>query len=258
MPIFTTSGTVTQYSQVRLDDPEYDLQLEATSDFQGYRRRAREKEPWTYDWLKDFDHNTLFYDEFHSPLALLPQYKDISIVTNSFSKGYRMYTKRVGFAILPEELQRNLRVMQQHTLLCTDPCYQYGMIAALADEESPAQLTGVYRSRAEYTTQRLTGTGCEPIAAEGGFYAMLRCGEWNAARGFATSKELARDILEKVHVAVVPGTDFGVPNDLRLAFCNERYNEGIDRLRTYFTSSVGKKRLPRMQRTEVVAPGAEA
>lgn len=202
--------------------------------------------------------NTLFYDEFHSPLAMLPQYRDISIVTNSFSKGYRMYTKRVGFAILPEELQRNLRVMQQHTLLCTDPCYQYGMIAALADEESPAQLTGVYRSRAEYTTQRLTGTGCEPIAAEGGFYAMLRCGEWNAARGFATSKELARDILEKVHVAVVPGTDFGVPNDLRLAFCNERYNEGIDRLRTYFTSSIGKKRLPRMQRTKVVASGAEA
>ena len=29
----------------------------------------------------------------------------------------------------------------------------------------------------------------------------------------------ARDILETVHVAVVPGTDFGVPHDLRLAFC---------------------------------------
>ena len=84
------------------------------------------------------------------------------------------------------------------------------------------------------------------------------CGEWNATRGFATSKELARDILEKVHVAVVPGTDFGVPNDLRLAFCNKRYNEGIDRLRTYFTASIGKKRLPQMQRTKVVAPGAEA
>ena len=120
-----------------------------------------------------------------------------------------MYTKRVGFAILPEELQTNLRVIQQHTLLCTDPCYQYGMIAALEDEASPAQLTDVYRSRAEYTTRRLAGTGCEPIAAEGGFYAMLRCKDWSAARGFASSKELARDILNKVHVAVVPGTDFG-------------------------------------------------
>ena len=181
--------------------------------------------------------NTMFYEEFRSPLALFPERRDMTIVTNGFSKGYRMYTKRVGFAILPEVLQTNLRVIQQHTLLCTDPCYQHGMITALADEESPAHLTSVYRSRAEYTTERLQGTGCEPIAAEGGFYALLRCEAWNADHGFASSKELARDILQRVHVAVVPGTDFGVPHDLRLAFCNDRYNDGIDRLREYFTTS---------------------
>jgi aspartate/methionine/tyrosine aminotransferase len=147
-----------------------------------------------------------------------------------------MYTKRIGFAILPEELQKNLRVIQQHTLLCTDPVYQHGMIAALDDAAGPDELMRTYRFRAEYTTERLLGTGCEPIAAEG-FYAMLRCEDWNKAHGFTSSKELARDILNKVHVAVVPGTDFGVPQDLRLAFCNDRYNDGIDRLRDYFTSA---------------------
>lgn len=181
--------------------------------------------------------NTMFYDEFHSPLELFPEHRDMTIVTNSFSKGFRMYTKRIGFAILPTELQTNLRVIQQHTLLCTDPCYQYGMIAALEDEESPKELTSVYKARAEYTTKRLTGTRCTPIAAEGGFYAILRCEEWNKVQGFPSSKELARDILEKAHVAVVPGTDFGVPHDLRLAFCNNRYDEGIDRLRDYFSSA---------------------
>ena len=181
--------------------------------------------------------NTVFYEDFHSPLELFPEHKDSTIVTNSFSKGFRMYTKRVGFAILPTELQTNLRVIQQHTLLCTDPCYQYGMIAALDDEESPEELNGVYKARAEYTTERLSGTRCTPIGSEGGFYAILRCEEWNKALGFASSKELARDILDKVHVAVVPGTDFGIPHDLRLAFCNARYNEGIDRLHDYFSSS---------------------
>ncbi len=181
--------------------------------------------------------NTMFYDEFRSTLELFPEHKDMTIVTNSFSKGFRMYTKRIGFAILPTDLQTNLRVIQQHTLLCTDPCYQYGMIAALNDEDSPAELTNIYKARAEYTTKRLTGTRCTPIAAEGGFYAILRCEEWNKAQGFASSKELARDILEKAHVAVVPGTDFGVPQDLRLAFCNNRYDEGIDRLYDYFSSS---------------------
>ena len=182
--------------------------------------------------------NCVFHDEFQSPLELLPDDKDVTIVTNSFSKGFRMYTKRVGFAILPEELQVNLRVMQQHTLLCTDPCYQYGMIAALEDEESPAELAALYKSRAEYSTRQLKQTGCEPIDAEGGFYAVLRCEDWNRDHGFASSKELARDILARAHVAVVPGTDFGIPQDLRLAFCNDRYNEGIDRLRRYFSSEL--------------------
>lgn len=179
--------------------------------------------------------NTMFYEDFHSALKLFPEYKDNTIVTNSFSKGYRMYSKRIGFAILPEELQTNLRVIQQHTLLCTDPVYQHGMIAALADEESPQHLRDVYRARAEYTTQQLENTGCQPVPALGGFYANLRCEDWNIEHGFASSKELARDILQKTHVAVVPGTDFGVPHDLRLAFCNDRYDEAIDRLRTYFT-----------------------
>jgi len=202
--------------------------------------------------------NTMFYEDFHSPLAMLPAHAETTIVTNSFSKGYRMYTKRVGFAILPEELQANLRVIQQHTLLCTDPVYQYGMIAALEDEESPAELTAIYRSRAEYTTQRLRGSGCEPIAAEGGFYAMLRCQDWNLAHGFASSKELARDILLRAHVAVVPGTDFGVPQDLRLAFCNDRYNEGIDRLREYFSSSTTEQRTPSTVSVRNAAPSSGA
>jgi aspartate aminotransferase len=182
--------------------------------------------------------NCLFYEDFKSPLEILPEYNDVTIVTNSFSKGFRMYTKRVGFAIMPQELQVNLRVMQQHTLLCTDPCYQYGMIAALDDEESPAELAGVYKSRAEYTTKQLLDTGCEPIAAEGGFYAVLRCADWNKSHGFDSSKELAHDILNKANVAVVPGTDFGIPQDLRLAFCNDRYDEGIDRLKSYFCSEL--------------------
>jgi aspartate/methionine/tyrosine aminotransferase len=112
------------------------------------------------------------------------------------------------------------------------------MIAALEDDESPAELADLYRSRGEYTTRQLKGTGCDPIDAEGGFYAVLQCADWNREHGFPSSKELARDILNRARVAVVPGTDFGIAQDLRLAFCNDRYNEGIDRLRSYFSSEL--------------------
>ena len=180
--------------------------------------------------------NCVFYEDYLCPLAILPEHRDVTIVTNSFSKGYRMYTKRVGFAFLPDELMMPMRIIQQHTLLTSDPCYQYGMMEALKDEESPATLRDIYKARAEYTTQRLAGSPANPRRSEGGFYAILDCSaDYLASKGFASSKDLARDILEKVHVATVPGTDFGMPDGLRLAFCEARYNEGIDRLRDYFS-----------------------
>ncbi len=182
--------------------------------------------------------NVVFYDQYESPLTYLNRYKDAHIITNAFSKGFRMYTKRVGYAIVPEPLIMPVRIMQQHTLLTADPVNQHGMVEALRDLDSPRELMEVYRSRAEYSYNTLKDTGCHPIKAHGGFYVTLDCENWIKEKGFTDSKDLAKDILEKVYVATVPGTDFGIPNTLRLAFCNSRYNEAIDRLRIYFTGAV--------------------
>lgn len=180
--------------------------------------------------------NVNFYTEYQSPLSYLDEkYKSKNIITNSFSKGYRMYTKRVGFAILPDELVMPMRIIQQHTVLTCDPVNQYAMIEALKDEESPKELCELYKSRAEYTYEKLSGTGCKPLKSEGGFYIVLECTDWINKTGMANSKELAADILNSVYVAVVPGTDFGLPNGLRLSFCSARYNEAVDRLYEYFT-----------------------
>jgi aspartate/methionine/tyrosine aminotransferase len=184
--------------------------------------------------------NTCFYSEFESTLSYLDKYKDINIVTNGFSKGFRMYTKRVGYAILPEQLIMPMRIVQQHTLLTADPVNQHGMVDALKDLDRPKELMYIYRDRAEYTYNTLKETGCNPIKSEGGFYIILDCTDWIKSKNMEDSKELAMDILQKVYVATVPGTDFGVPFGLRLAFCDSRYNEAIDRLADYFTEPANK------------------
>lgn len=181
--------------------------------------------------------NVCFYNEFECPLSYIEdKYKDVTIITNGFSKGFRMYTKRVGYAILPEQLIMPMRIIQQHTLLTADPVNQWGMIEALKHLESPYELKCTYRDRAEYTFETLSNTGCNPIKSEGGFYIVLDCEDWIKKHNMESSKELAKDILQKVYVGTVPGTDFGCPNGLRLSFCSSRYNEAIDRLYDYFTS----------------------
>lgn len=179
--------------------------------------------------------NCLFYSDYESPLGFLPNYKDTNIVTNGFSKGFRMYTKRVGYAILPDALITPMRVIQQHTLLTHDPVNQFGCIEALKHLDEPKELMEIYRSRAEYTYEKLSGTGCHPIKSDGGFYIILECKDWMEKKNLHSSQSLARDIIESVYVSTVPGHDFGIPKCLRLAFCNDRYNEAIDRLYEYFT-----------------------
>jgi aspartate/methionine/tyrosine aminotransferase len=183
--------------------------------------------------------NCCFDGEFVCPLSFLPDSsKRVTIVTNGFSKGFRLYTKRVGYAILPDELVMPLRIVQQHTLLTHDPVTQLAMVEALDDLQSPRELCRIYRKRAEYSFERLRGTGCRPIPVEGGFYVVLDCADWIRAGFVADSIELARDILERVKVATVPGTDFGAPDALRLSLCCARFSEGIDRLRDYFAAGL--------------------
>jgi FkbM family methyltransferase len=45
-----------------LDDPERLLNIRADGDFRGYRSIPVAKEPWTYEWLKDFDTGDVLYD----------------------------------------------------------------------------------------------------------------------------------------------------------------------------------------------------
>ena len=44
----------------KLDDPDYELAICASGDYRTWRSRAVEKEPWTYDWLKEIGTGVLY------------------------------------------------------------------------------------------------------------------------------------------------------------------------------------------------------
>ncbi len=159
------------------------------------------------------------------------------IVTNAFSKGYRMYARRVGYAVVPDALVEPLTVVQHHTLLTTDPVPQFGALAALERPQDVAELEAAYRRRRDYTAKALEGSsGVRVLPAQGSFYLTLDCAGFMAARGLPSSLALATEIMRATHVATVPGSDFGLPEMLRLSFTSARYEEGIDRLAAFFAS----------------------
>lgn len=162
---------------------------------------------------------------------------DHVIITNSFSKGFRMYTSRVGFSILPDHLHEPFRVLLQHTLLTTNPAEQFACVEALNHLDEVEKLTAIYKEHNNYTVAKLSNIeGVTVHSAQGGFYLVLSCAEFMKKHSLPTSFDLAKDILLNTGVAVVPGSDFGLPDGLRISFTHLRYNEAIDKIHTYFTS----------------------
>ncbi|MCP4639218.1 MAG: aminotransferase class I/II-fold pyridoxal phosphate-dependent enzyme, partial [bacterium] len=168
-------------------------------------------------------------------LAMPPPHPRI-VVTNSFSKAYRLYTRRVGWCILPEELVRPMTVIQQHTRLTVDPAVQLGAVEALKHAEDVAILAATYARRWAYARECLSHLpGIRLLPTSGGFYFVLDCRPFIAEQGIPHCLRLATDILERVHVATVSGADFGIPGALRVSFTDARFNEGVDRMLQYFS-----------------------
>lgn len=176
--------------------------------------------------------------EWQSPSVMeLRDTKSMFITTNSFSKAYRMYCRRVGWCIVPDELITPMTVIQHHTLLTTDPICQFAAITALDHLEEVENIRNLYKSRRDYTLERFADVeDVRAVPAMGSFYITLDCKKFMEKQGILTSLDLATKIMEAKHAATVPGSDFGLPYTLRLSFSCHRYKEGIDHLVDFFNS----------------------
>jgi aspartate aminotransferase len=176
--------------------------------------------------------------EWQSPSVMeLKDTKSMFITTNSFSKAYRMYSRRVGWCIVPDELVTPMTVIQDHTLLTTDPICQFGAVKALDYQDEVEYLRTLYKARRDYTLEKFKDVELvRAIPAQGSFYFTLDCKKFMEKKGYTTSLDLAVDIIKKKHTATVPGSDFGLPQALRLSFSCHRYNDGIDSLVDFFNS----------------------
>jgi aspartate/methionine/tyrosine aminotransferase len=193
---------------------------------------------YTYIIADEIYRNTGFSGRVASilDLDLSDDEKERIIVTNSFSKGFRMYTARVGFSILPNQLLEPYRVLLQHTLLTTNPVEQFACVEALNHLDEVEKLTKIYKTRNDYMVKQFANCrDVDVISADGGFYLVMMCDKFMKTHNFATSFELAKDLLEKSGVAVVPGSDFGVPNGVRVSFTHLRFCDGVDRMLEYFS-----------------------
>jgi len=175
-------------------------------------------------------HGLVYAGKEHSIL----EFTDDAIVLNGFSKLYAMTGLRLGYLIAPPEFIRPIQKMQQNLFICANSAVQKAGIAALQKTaEDVARMKRTYDERRSFMIRRLRELGfgitTEPTGA---FYVFA-----NARHLSSDSYNLAFDILEKAHVGVTPGVDFGANGEgyLRFSYANslERIAEGLARVERY-------------------------
>jgi (5-formylfuran-3-yl)methyl phosphate transaminase len=178
-------------------------------------------------------HGLVYQDKAHSIL----EYSHNAFVLNGFSKLYAMTGLRLGYIIVPESFARPIQKLQQNLFICASSVAQRAGIVALREADADVErMKNIYNERRKYMIGRLRELGFKiKVEPTGAFYVFV-----NARHLSEDSYQLAFDILEKAHVGVTPGIDFGKNGEgyLRFSYANslENITEGLSRLEKYIKS----------------------
>ena len=177
--------------------------------------------------LSDEIYEKLVYDRKHISLASFAGMEEQTITINGFSKAYAMTGWRLGYAVAPERIIRQMSKVQQHTVSHPTSFAMWGAVAALKGDQTCVQrMRREFERRRNYVVEALRGLGYGTAPADGAFYAFVKVE--------GDDLEIARRWLREAHVAVTPGTAFFAPGWLRLSYATsmENLREAMRRIST--------------------------
>jgi len=167
------------------------------------------------------------------------EFTDKAFVINGFSKRFAMTGLRLGYLIAPKEHMRALQILQQNLFICAPSTAQKAGIAALTEAKADVDvMRAVYNERRIYIIERLTRMGfvihSEP---QGAFYVFCDAGKFTS-----DSYQFAFEILEKAHVGITPGVDFGTGGEgfVRFSYANSmgKIGTAMERLEEYLSKRI--------------------
>jgi aminotransferase len=159
--------------------------------------------------------------------------RERTIIINGFSKAYAMTGWRLGYALGPEAIIKQMIKLHQFAIMCAPTTSQYAAIEALKNgDDDVAEMTEAYNQRRRYLMNEFKEMKLPCFEPFGAFYVFPCIKEFGM-----TSEEFALKFLEEEKVAVVPGTAFGDCGEgfLRIsyAYSIEDLKVAIGRLRKF-------------------------
>ena len=163
------------------------------------------------------------------------------IVIGSLSKTFAMTGWRVGYTLAPKPLIDAMIKLQSQSTSNVTSIAQYAALAALTGpmDSVPVMLAEYARRRARILAGLSAIPGIVCTEPSGAFYAYPNVSA-RLVNGSGDATALAKHLLERERLAVVPGDAFGTPGFLRFSYATsmERIEEGLRRLERFFAAAV--------------------
>ena len=181
--------------------------------------------------MSDEIYEKLVYGKEHIALASIGDMAERTITINGFSKAYAMTGWRLGYAVAPAPIIREMSKVQQHSVSQAPTFPMWGAVAALkGDQTCVEEMRQEFDRRRKYIIAELNRMGYPTAPADGAFYAFINVNDDDMA--------ISTRWLEEAHVAVTPGSAFDAPGWIRLSYATsmEKLKDAMERIR-----KVGRK-----------------
>lgn len=158
----------------------------------------------------------LSYDEAFGRSALALGEDVISI--NSFSKYFNMTGWRLGWMVLPSAMVPVVERLAQNLFICPSTIAQHAALACFAPESLALyeQRRAEFKARRDFFIPALRELGFGvPVMPDGAFYAWADGSALFPKLGVDNSWDFAYALMDKAHLAITPGRDFGSSDTAR-------------------------------------------
>ena len=178
---------------------------------------------WDAFAITDEIYEHILYDGArHISMASLDGMRDRAITVNGMSKTYTVTGWRVGWAIAPPGPTQAIRKVHDFlTVGAAAPLQAAGAVALRLPDSYYLQLAEKYRAKRDLMLGILTGAGFGCFKPAGAYYIMTDISRFGAKDDVT----FARELIETIGVAVVPGSSFyndpagAGAQQVRFAFC---------------------------------------
>jgi aspartate aminotransferase len=176
-------------------------------------------------------------EPFSNIITACPELKDRCILINGTSKAYAMTGWRIGYAAGNIDIIKAMSKLQSHLSGCACSVSQAAAQEAFSCnqdflKENAQIFANRYKTSFEIINS-IKALSCQP--SSGAFYALIDATIIMQHKNIESDIQLAQELLEKSHIALVPGSVFGIENHLRLSFAldDNSLKTGLERLADY-------------------------